>query len=137
MLLIASYNFINSKKLKDFPKQDVFNLNLSCEESIPVGKSAEIYVSFSNNGNYGYDIVSSSTGLFDVTVNDKSLTSHNAGTSAYLFSPGATSITYTFTPDKPGIYNIKSSVDIEVILSNSDKKKYHYEKSTAVNVTDK
>lgn len=127
----------HSDKPNDFPDKDVFNLEVSCEDRMTLGETANIVVSFSSNGKYEYEIAFSNMSFFEVLVHEERLTKRGNGTFTNLFSPGEKrSNTYTFIPDKTGVYKIKVIVAFEVRLSPTDTKEYSYEKSVSITVTE-
>lgn len=132
---IIAYLINNKNNVADFPNQQIFNLNVTCKENAISGESVNIIASFTSNSDTEYEVVSSNTSFFEVLVNNERLTTDNEGTMSTILSGGETrKNTYTFIPDKIGIYEIKVIVAFEVRISPTDTKKYSYEKTASINI---
>ena len=141
LLLIVTiaiiYNFYRLKPL-EFPDESAFMLSLSCEDSVAVGETANITVSFFSDLKEQYEMVYFNVSFFKITVNDEILTPQGEGTFTRRLTPGenSNSIPYTYTPSKAGTYTVKATVEFEIRLSPENTKEYRLEKSTLLEVTE-
>ena len=140
IIIVVLFVFIGnylSNKPKEFPHEDVFNLDIYYKDNVALGEKTNITVSFSNKGNNDY-YIEFSNDIFDVLINDKRITINNDNaTIKTRFTNNETrSKTIALTTDKIGVYKIEVIVAFKIRLSSTNTKEYYYKKSTSINVTE-
>lgn len=133
-----NYDYVKGHP-KDYPHPDIFTLEVSCE-SVPAGQEATVHCSLRSTGIDTYKM-NFQNGMFKIYVDGKWINEENSFKSMILKKGDRDDASFSFVPDKPGVYTVKVITNGKMDAPGAkpeDKiipKEYSYEKSVSVNVT--
>lgn len=130
-LLLEYYNI--SQGQKRLPKNEAFQLAVTCEEGLKPGDTGELFVSLENNGDWDYYL--NYTDLFVVYMDGKRISPQDDGTYGQNLPSGdEVTESYEFIAGEPGKHPVEVSALFQLENDAGDVKEYRYQKKTMVQV---